>query len=1465
MLFAGIDVGSTGLKRAVLDKYGRIVKVYPYVRHLGNIEKEVQQGVDEVLGDFEEIHITFTGKVGENIAKRNGLDHENEVLCVFTSLQKFMSEMGTIIDIGGQDAKIIPVIREDGAMRIGSDVRMNSSCAGGTGSFMDQQAERLYGEQADRQGIYEPKLRVDFVLQEFIKGAASSTDPVRIAGRCSVFAKSDMIHNQQAGKTPEEISHGLILGFARNFYGTIALGMPLREPVALIGGVAGNPVVKTALEKEFKLGTKITVPEHFASVAAIGAALRTIEGGIPRQRDKPGPIHLKFERDEEISLLQPLEIKLSKIGSNNVREAVDPSRTTVVYIGIDVGSVSTNVVVIDDRTEEVLARYYGRTMGRPFDAVKAGLKDVYSVIGSHSRVLGVGTTGSGRKLAGVLVGADVIRNEITAHAMGVYKVDPEIDTVFEIGGQDSKYISLQNGVPVDFEMNKVCAAGTGSFLEEQGGRLNVNIKEQFAGLAFQSRKPVRLGDRCTVFMESAVATEQQKGTNVKDILAGLAYSTVFNYLNKVVGKRKIGKKISFQGGTALNEAVIAAFEIVLGKPIIAPDHRDVLGALGVALYAKQARENGEYDKSMFRGIEQLLGAKYEFLAPIRCKDCGNRCEIQQIKINYKDSGSEIVPWGGHCGKYESQGHVKKKFPPNYLRIEESFVNKELGKINVDHPKGTVAVPLALQNYFLAPLWKAFFAELGYRVLFSEKTNNQIIGMGIEATKAEYCFPVKIFHGAFKSLLEKEFDFLFIPSVVDSDNDSCPDNSFFCNYIAAEPFYLNASFDFSSLRRKVLTPTISLRDQDVAIIESLYAVLKDLGISKIQISKAFKKARAVESRIEDTLRKYGEKSLSDLKDEEPAVVLIGRPYNLHDEVINFGIARIFQKNGIKALPMNFIDIRKVSIPEYPSMYWHYGNLVLRTVKAISRKKNLYPVLLSNFKCGPDSYIAHFVKDIMGEKPYLELEFDEHSGEAGVETRVEAFVDSIRNILKQKLFYDKKIVRGQVTSIIDRGGRRTLYLPHMSRGPVLLSAAFKAFGIKSVPLESILKSGSPQVLELGLRHTSGKECFPATVTLGDILYAIKQLEGKGVNVRQETAFFMPEAHGPCRFGQYNKYIRIVLDELGYNEIPLVSLSSKDSYRGLGGLSEHEKREFRKLGWKAIVLSDYLEKLLRAHRPYEIHKGDTERTFIKAQELMSEAIESYHKGSRSQARAALGARWSKAVAMFKKIPVKKQKRPLVAITGEIYVRSHDAANQGLELQIEELGGECYVAPVAEWIMYTTYMKKWQAVNSLKVKGLKYALKNIKVTIEDIKTWIKFSLDAYYQSAQEHRLFEPLADFIPHQKDTPVDTILDLAAEYGLFKQELYGEAILTLGGMIDYAKRNFDAIVTSMPFGCMPGTNVDAISPLVKRTIRRVTGREVPILNIVNDETKQPNRELQIRVLIEQTRQNGKNSRSSQGTDN
>lgn len=1469
MRFIGLDAGSVSVKIVVFDEGGNRI-LSRYERHKGHPVRAAYELLMQVLG--EQVHaskysLSITGSAGRLIASALGTTFTNEVVAQAYSTRKLHPTVKTIIELGGEDSKLI--VLDDKGIK---DFSMNSVCAAGTGSFLDQQAERLR-----------------LSIEDFSELALKPKRPSRIAGRCSVFAKSDMIHLQQIATPVEDVVAGLCFAVARNFKGSIVRGRTIKEPVSFHGGVAANKGMVRAFREVFGF-EQFRVPEDFAFMGALGASLKDRDEGTINTFEMEklsslidaahfseyGQKPLVSEGDDFFE--RHLKDSDALCVTRNVSEGAShhPSRITphdsriTAFLGIDIGSISTNLAVIDEGGR-LLAKRYLMTAGRPIEAVNQGLREIGDELGRKVEIMGVGTTGSGRYMIADYVGADLVKNEITAQATAAVFIDRNVDTVFEIGGQDSKYISLRDGVIVDFEMNKACAAGTGSFLEEQAEKLNISVKEEFAKCAFSAENPCRLGERCTVFMENSLMANLQKGAGKNDLLAGLAYSIVQNYITKVVAGKHIGGNIFFQGGVAFNKSVVAAFEKYLGREILVPPHHDVTGAIGMALIAMRYMKGKTVDSrqsivnaqeknkdltnrptddsgpaTKFKGFE-LSRRPYE-IASFECRGCPNVCEINRVKIEGEEG---FLFYGGRCEKYD----VKKRKDPAALPDLFAFREAMLWKAHEErkassakskgledkdssrftsHVSRKIGIPYIFFFHDYLPFWTTLLWELGFDVEVSPKTNREIVNVGSESVLAETCFPVKVAHGHIKYLIEKGVDTLLIPSFI---NMNGPDEEFECGFACPLTQTIPYAARVAHPRARIIAPVVNLRAGRTArggIFDEIARTLKPLGKKRSEIVRAFDQAERVQDEFFSAVRIKGREIFSSIN--KKTVIIVGRSYNAFEGGMNLDIPKKLADLGVLAVPMDFITAKDLKIDDkWSNMYWRSGQKILKATRVIRENPYLYALYIGNFSCGPDSFILKYFKEEMNGKPFLHIEIDEHSADAGAITRCEAFLDSVGNqrrdeekrpmarrpVESQRLTERSGETEKSSDSVVSASPRlrvpasfnkkRTIFIPRMADHAFAIAAAFESSGVSA----EVLPETDGEAVDLGRRHVSGKECYPCTVTTGDMLKKALSHDFSP----ESSAFFMPSGSGPCRFGQYNVFHRMVLDELGYHDVPIFAPNQDAGfYRELGLVG----KDFTLRAWKGIVAYELLSKCLHETRPYEKTTGASEELYRE-----------YHERVFNSLRGADGGIEDVLKNMrvdFEGVPKNREPKPLIGIVGEIFVRSHLFSNEDLIKKVEALGGEAWLAPVEEWIYYVNLM------------GLRKAL--IK---KDGSAIIDFLLKKFFQKRAEHRFSGYFKGFLKTLREPETKEILKKASPY--LHDSFEGEAILSIGKSVDLMERGVSGVINAMPFGCMPGTVVTTLMHGLTRDYG------VPCISMPYDGAESATTEIQLEAFMNQAAEQSK----------
>lgn len=1401
--FLGLDIGSISVKAVLLDAEANIV-YQAYVRHHGRPFVVVESTLSQLLTAFpgERIHApVITGSAGEELAALLQGEAMGEIMALTLAAGRTNLASASLVDIGGEDTKVLWFGQEGGQLAL-ADFAMNAMCAAGTGSFLDQQAHRL-------------KLNIE----EFGQQALESKVPPRVAGRCSVFAKSDMIHLQQSATPPSEIIYGLCLAMARSIKSGLTKGRNLPAPVLFTGGVAANPGLRRALAEIMSLTPdELIIPDTHFVFGALGAAYHALESKADRRLGlELGALKSFLAQGHNPPERLPALKKPKRRPIATTFEWRLVMGKLPVYIGVDVGSVSTNVALVSE-DGQLVSRQYLPTAGRPLVAIAEAFAALPGIVKEKAHVLGVCTTGSGRYLSADYLGADMTVNEITAQATAAVAIDPAVDTIFEIGGQDSKYIAISDGVIVDFMMNKACAAGTGSFLEEQAEKLGLKIINEFGQAALASDSPVSLGERCTVFMESDLVHHQQKGVNHRDLTAGLCYGIVANYLGRVVETRPVGERIFFQGGTSFNQGVAAAFEAKLGRPIHVPDNADVTGAMGAALIARDRRH---WETSRFVGFD-LSTRPYE-IKSFECRDCANRCEIRKVTVD----GGQPFFYGSRCGRFEEDAGQKKtqpKWPDLFqYRAELAFNPPELKKL-MENNLGLVRRKIGLiRTMFFAetgPFWSIFWASLGFEPVWSSPTNKSIIHRGCERVGSEFCFPIKAAHGHLLDLVDRNLDFIFLPSVVNmpsgeaetDEERQAPDNAA-CPYVQSLAYTAPAALGLA--QSQYLTGPVFFGEGEKVLTDSLVKIAKPLGLSRAKIQAAIEAGLAAQTAFAQRLTTKGQEMLDQLGPDDKAMVVVARPYNGFDPGLNLRLNQKLADLDVLGLPMDFLPL-DTNNGEAASHYWRYGQKITAAADLIARDSRLEALYISNFGCGPDSFIIHFFKHQLGGKPFLEIEIDEHSSDVGAVTRLEAFLDSLAARRARGKAFTKTKPAAPLHVVKTPQLDKTIYLPPMCDHVLGGAAALRSVGLGAVALPP----SDRETIEYGRANTSGKECYPLILTVGDF---VKLTKRPGFDPAR-SSFFMPSSNGPCRFGQYSRYLQLVMKRMGLTELDVVSIDQTGGmYQALDSISPAKGEDsLSRRFWRSLVAVDLLQKALWQTRPRESTAGAADAAYSAALADLTFTIE--NNGDLGQMMKMARDRFE--IATDRAIP--PGAKPKVGLVGEIYVRHNLFANEDIIRRLEDLGAEVIAPPFSEWIFYTGYVNAMRAGRRGDWRKQLYA-KTI----------------GWFQSRDLKKLAAPWRGFFHLGAiDPPVKKVVHLGENF--LHRSFQGEAILSLGKGMEFFHHRASGLINIMPFTCMPGMVVGGLTQNFRDACSGM-----PSLNLSFDGQSQTNTQARLEAFMYQVK--------------
>ena len=1288
--YMGIDLGSVSLNIVVIDQT-REMRAAVYRRTEGRPLVILRAALDEIGNDFDRLDgIIATGSGRKLLGRMLKVQDVNEIVMQTRATYHFYPNARTIIEIGGQDSKLIFLGRDSqGGEPYIVDHVLNEVCAAGTGSFLDLQAERL--------GI---------TIEEFGALAVRSKHPARISGRCSVFAKSDMVHLQQEGTSKADIVAGLCFALTRNFITNLGKGRSFPKPVVFQGGVAANPGVVKAFEDLLGLSQgELIIPEHFMIMGALGSALmasaqdfgqsvsteqltQSVEAGMEAAQDRSRVAHLK-----------PLAPVTADRETSDHYYGIRPGESLDVFLGVDIGAVSTNIVLTDTKGR-LVAKQYWYTRGEAVETVRAGLEEMAQRIGSGVRVCGVGVTGSGRYFIGDFVGADGVMNEISAQARAALHLHPEVDTIIEIGGQDAKFIKIEQKQVVDFEMNKVCAAGTGSFLEEQAARLKIPIQKTFSALAFASKTPADLGARCTVFMESDLIHHQQSGYGLRDLTAGLSYAIAHNYLEKVVGTKKIGDRIVFQGGVAANQSVTTAFENILGKPLSISQHHNVTGALGAALAARDRAPS----LTRFPGF-YLKDRPYE-VKTFECSKCPNLCRVHQIYVESKLQSY----YGSLCGRYEKvsdptlYSHLPDLLHERDTHLmqgfdEETAADKESGPV--------IGVPRTLTFYDYFLFWHAFFSTLDHPMVLSDRTNKTSVEAGLSYVPSETCYPIKTVYGHICNLISKGAERVLLACEVDSMQTTDKGlRSFNCPYIQSMPYMVRAAM---GSKVKLFAPILHRSRHKEKTNRSFMALGRALGYGSRRTREALSAAHEAQHRFDQWRQIRGREILSSLGADQRALVLVGKCHNIFDEGLNLHLARKLRRSGYLTIPYDMLPLHDVLLPaHYDNVVWKNTRDLMKALALIRADKRLFPVLLTNFGCGPDSFLMKYMEVEIAGKPQLTLEVDEHTGDAGMVTRIEAFLDTVDAPHPSQKPSPRPlalITRGDPRRVDPWGPNpclmrhlenRVVYFPYVSQAfSAVVQAAMEASGVEA----RILPRPDDESAYLGRQVTSSRECHPFVVSCGDFVKMTRQSDFDP----DRTAVWMANYDGACRFSQYGIGYADLFRRMGLAQIPVIApLTSPrfDEFSGLFGL------RFISLLWEGWMAAEVLERLRLHIRPYETKPGETDRVFESA---MYDIVNAMAKpnGKPAWSNRNVFSAFRHGVRGLQEIPVDRStKRPTIGMLGEFYTVLNRRANHDLIRTLEKLGAEVRIHGLTVTNCYTFFSQHYFARNRLKEKKLGAAL---------------------------------------------------------------------------------------------------------------------------------------------------------------
>ena len=1371
VLKAGLDIGSTTVKLSILDAQNKLVYCN-YKRHQLDLLNTVISLIDDTPEKIKNLPLTVcaTGSGAITLSQKANIAFEQEVIACTKAIKTFLPETDVAIELGGEDAKI--TFFDSSSI----DQRMNETCAGGTGAFIDQMAQVL---KTDAQGVNELSKNHKTIYP--------------IAARCGVFAKTDIMPLLNEGAAKEDIAASVLQAVVNQTIGGLARGRTIKGNVAFLGGpLFFISELRGFFIKTLKLEPQnIFFPDNAHFFVSFGAALLSwdrdkVPGDkVPGDKgDKvPGDfvtlvaLRGQFEKLKDKILHNPSDVlprlfnnetELSSFLERHKKTSAKRAELDKVsgdlFLGVDAGSTTTKAVLLTEN-KEIVYSCYGSNNGNPLQSVVDVLKDIYEKLPQNCDIAGSCITGYGEALIKAALGFDYGEVETIAHYKAAHYFNPQVSFILDIGGQDMKCIYVKNGLIDKIILNEACSSGCGSFIQNFAESLNYSVAD-FAGLALFAKNPVDLGSRCTVFMNSKIKQAQKEGASAADISAGLDYSVIKNALYKVIkisSPEELGQNIVVQGGTFFNNGVLRAAEILLNSEVTRPDIAGLMGAFGAGIIALQNRKTSS--SIINKDKLQAFSCKTR---NTRCKGCENKC---LLNISVFPDGKTFIS-GNRCENVlqskKVQSFAFNMFDYKYKRVFDYYKPLDLDKA----PRGQIGIPRVLNMYENYPFWHEFFTRLGFSVVLSDPSSNALFNEGLESIPSQtVCFPAKMVHGHIESLVKKGVKTIFYPCIpfeVKEFKDAA--NHYNCPVVSGYPEVVRLNMNVLEEKGiKFLQPFLPF-DNIKRLIYRLYGELKDFNVTKKELVIAVLRARASLNLFKKDIRRKGAQLIKEIKETgKPAVILAGRPYHI-DPAVNHGVADLIASQGMTVLSEDSVAHLSGLLPKINFVdQWMYHSRLYRAANLATEIDSLELIQLNSFGCGLDAITTEQVEEILSKsgKIYTVLKIDEGSNLGAVKIRIRSLLAAIKE--RRGLKFSDDVFDGTKFSKFtkDMKDSYTILCPQMS--PIhfrLLGSIMRNRGIKLEVLPKVSKAD----IEEGLRYVNNDACYPTIVVVGQLINALKS----GKYDLNKIAMLISQTGGGCRATNYAGFLRKAAQKAGFENVPVISLSTTNTslHKSLGVT-------FAMLKDALLVLlyGDLLMRLSNRMRPYEIHAGQTEALVEEWTMKLSNRISKMYFFEFINTV-------KKIVKDFDSIPVKKVKKPRVGVVGEILVKFHPDANNNLVSVLEKEGAETVVPDMADFLLYCLlddiYKHKYLA-GSFKNRAMSWvAIKYV----EYLRSFIRKALRKSKNFSSYHTTKE-LAD-----KASEIISVCNQT-----------GEGWLLTAEMLELIEDGINNIVCVQPFGCLP----------------------------------------------------------------
>ena len=1348
----GIDVGSTTIKVVALDSYNKVI-YNDYRRHFSNIKNTLIDSLEECfkkIGNFD-LKITVTGSGGIGVAQWLQCDFQQEVIACTRAVEEFINKTDVVIELGGEDAKIT-------YLKGGIDQRMNGTCAGGTGAFIDQMAILL---NTDAQGL------------NILARDAENIYP--IASRCGVFAKTDIQPLINEGAKKSDIAVSIFQAVVDQTISGLACGKPIRGKVTFLGGPLHfldslrERFIKTLNLKE----GEYFVPENSEIYVALGAAILSENNEIISSKELIKKLNSISEKEIEDNFLEPLfkndkeYFDFKKRHDSSVVPKSDlKTYKGNIFLGIDVGSTTTKAVVLG-QNGELLYSSYNNNEGSPLNKTLEILKELYILINKDTRIAKAAVTGYGEGLIKAALGIDIGEIETICHFRGAKEFMPNVEFILDIGGQDMKALMIKDGVINNILLNEACSSGCGSFIEGFSKSLGISIDE-FAKLAISSKRPVDLGSRCTVFMNSKVKQVQKEGVSVSDISAGLSYSVIKNALYKVIKIRnfdELGKNIIVQGGTFYNDGILRSFEKITGINVVRPEIAGLMGAYGAALISKENHKENEISTIITR--DKINDFTIETSCE-RCGICGNNC---LLTIN-KFSETEKYITGNRCERPLGEIAKKKNVPNLYkYKLKRIFSYKPLSK--EEAIRGEIGIPRVLNMYENYPFWFTFLTKLKFKVVLSPISNKGIFKLGIETIPSESaCYPAKISHGHIMYLINKGLKIIFYPCVpYEYKEDSGANNHYNCPMVTSYPDVIKNNIDdLKEKNIKYLSPFLSLHNKE-KLYKRLYEIFEEFNVTKKEIIEAVDAAFNERENVVSDIRKKGEETLKYIEEHKmKGIVLSGRPYHIDPE-INHGLTDIITSFNMAVLTEDSVaHLGNLERPIRVVDQWMYHTRLYRAAAFVKERTDLELIQLTSFGCGLDAVTSDQVAEILASrgKMYTLIKIDEGSNLGAVKIRIRSLKSAMEEREKNNVKL-KNIDNSYNKNLFTKEMKKdwTILAPQMS--PIHFQFIEKAARASGYNID-VLPANDKEAIEEGIKYVNNDACYPSILVIGQMINALKS----GKYDPNKTALIISQTGGGCRATNYVGFLKKGLREAGFPNVPIISLNvlGMESQPGF----KISYRLIKKL-MMGVIYGDLFIRVLYRVRPYETVKGSANKLYEYYREKAFKNVENGNKNEMNKLVKEI-------VKAFDTLEINDEVKPKVGIVGEILVKYHPTANNNIVDVLEKEGAEVVVPELLDFFLYCCYNSKFKnrylSGSSIVKTGCDIAISYIESYRKVVKKELQNSERFGYPSSINN-LAKKAANVVSLGNQT--------------------GEGWLLTGEMVELIESDVNNIVCIQPFACLP----------------------------------------------------------------